>query len=57
MLMFTKELKDKYVEIHTSSKGDGYYVVEEYNKTPKGRICNKSYDIEKHLFDLLTLDY
>lgn len=56
MLMFTKENKEKYIEVHTSTKGDDFYVVEEYDKTPKGKICVKSYDIEAHLFDILTKD-
>lgn len=54
MLLLTREKEGKYIEVHTSAMGENYYCVEIYKCTHNGRICEKSIDIEKDIFDLIA---
>ena len=54
MLIATKEKNGKYLELHTSARGVNWYVIEIYDCTPNGRICEKSVPLEKDVFDLLV---
>lgn len=54
MLLLVREKNGKHIEVHTSAQGKNYYCVEIYDCTPHGKICEKSINIERDVFDLIT---
>lgn len=52
MLLYEKEKNKKTVQVHTSARGDAWYVVEVYEHTPNGKICSGGYDVRRDVCNL-----